>query len=142
MRRDSSPGTNPDFVLAMKHLFNREQMLKSIALGHGVVANDQPIAPSNRFYFKGLPQRPYDPEKAKWHLQKANLGSTADPGGGSPAATNSVEMALVMQHAAKQIGLNLDVKRMPADGYWSHALDEAPGGLRQRQPAPQRRPGC
>ena len=31
MRRDSSPGNNPDFVLAMKHLFNREQMLKSIA---------------------------------------------------------------------------------------------------------------
>ena len=141
MRRDSSPGNNPDFVLAMKHLFNREQLLKSIQLGRGVVANDQPIAPSNRFYFKGLPQRPYDPEKAKWHLQKANLGSTAIPVVVSPAATNSVEMALVMQHAAKQIGLNLDVKRMPADGYWSHALDEAPGGLRQRQRAPQRRPG-
>src|SRR5688500_18366841 len=26
MRRDSTPGSNPDFVLAMKHLFNREQM--------------------------------------------------------------------------------------------------------------------
>ena len=25
MRRDSTPGNNPDFVLAMKHLFNREQ---------------------------------------------------------------------------------------------------------------------
>jgi peptide/nickel transport system substrate-binding protein len=129
MRRDSSPGNNPDFVLAMKHLFNREQLLKSIQLGRGVVANDQPIASSNRFYFKGLPQRPYDPEKAKWHLQKANLGSTAIPVVVSPAATNSVEMALVMQHAAKQIGLNLDVKRMPADGYWSTHWMKHPVGF-------------
>lgn len=129
MRRDSGPGNNPDFVLAMKHLFNREQLLKSIQLGRGVVANDQPIAPGNRFYFKGLPQRPYDPEKAKWHLQKANLGSTAIPVVASPAATNSVEMALVMQYAAKQIGLNLDVKRMPADGYWSTHWMKHPVGF-------------
>ncbi len=129
MRRDSSPGNNPDFVLAMKHLFNREQLLKSIQLGRGVVANDQPIASNNRFFFKGLPQRAYDPEKAKWHLQKANLGSTPIPVVASPAATNSVETALVMQHAAKQIGLNLDVKRMPADGYWSTHWMKHPVGF-------------
>lgn len=129
MRRDSSPGNNPDFVLAMKHLFNREQLLKSIQLGRGVVANDQPIASNNRFFFKGLPQRAYDPEKAKWHLQKANLGSASIPVVASPAATNSVETALVMQHAAKQIGLNLDVKRMPADGYWSTHWMKHPVGF-------------
>src|SRR5687768_3296783 len=105
MRLDRSPGSNPDFVLAMKHLFNREQMLKSIQLGHGVVANDQPIGPANRFHFKGLPQRAYDPDKAKWHLQKANLGSSPIHVVVSPAATSSVEMALVLQHAAQQIGL-------------------------------------
>jgi peptide/nickel transport system substrate-binding protein len=119
MRRDSGPGSNPDFVMAMKLLFNREQMLKSIQLGRGIVANDQPIAPNNRFYFKGLKQRPYDVDKAKWHLQKANLGRTNIPVVASPAATNSVEMALVLQHAARQAGLNLEVRNMPADGYWS-----------------------
>jgi len=119
MRRDSGPGSNPDFVMAMKLLFNREQMLKSIQLGRGVVANDQPIAPNNRFYFKGLKQRPYDADKAKWHLQKAKLGSTTIPVVASTAATNSVEMALVLQHAARQAGLNLEVRNMPADGYWS-----------------------
>jgi peptide/nickel transport system substrate-binding protein len=129
MRRDSTPGNNPDFVLALKHLFNREQLLKSIQLGRGVVANDQPIATTNRFYFKGLPQRPYDPEKAKWHIQKANLGSAPISVVASPAATNSVEMALVMQHAARQIGLNLDVKRMPADGYWSTHWMKHPVGF-------------
>ncbi|MCU0939753.1 MAG: ABC transporter substrate-binding protein [Burkholderiaceae bacterium] len=129
MRRDSSPGNNPDFVLGMKYLFNREQLLKSIQLGRGVVANDQPIAATNRFFYKGLPQRPYDPEKAKWHIQKANLGSAAIPVVASPAATNSVEIALVMQYAAKQIGLTLDVKRMPADGYWSTHWMKHPVGF-------------
>lgn len=118
-RLDRSPGSNADFVLALKHLFNREQMLRSIQLGHGIVANDQPIAATSRFHFKGLAQRPYDPEKAKWHLQRANLGSAAIPVVASPAATGSVEMALTLQHAAQQVGLNLEVKRMPADGYWS-----------------------
>ena len=129
MRRDSSPGNKPDFVLAMKHLFNREQMIKSIVLGHGAVANDQPIAPNNRFYAKGLKQRPYDPEKAKWHAQKANLGGASIPVVVSPAATNSVEVALVLQHAARQIGLNLDVRKMPADGYWSQHWMKHPVGF-------------
>ena len=129
VRLDRSPGTNPDFVLAMKHLFNREQMLKSIVLGHGVVANDQPISPGNRFYLKGLAQRPYDPEKAKWHLQKAKLGSAPIPVVFSPAATNSAEMALVLQDTAQQIGLNLEMRRMPAEGYWSQHWMKHPLGF-------------
>jgi len=136
MRRDSTPGNNPDFVLAMKHLFNREQMVKSILLGYGEVANDHPVHPSNRLFFKGLKQRPYDPEKAKWHVQKANLGSAAIPVVVSPAATNSAEMALVMQHAARQIGLNLDVRRMPADGYWSQHWMKHPVGFGNINPRP------
>jgi peptide/nickel transport system substrate-binding protein len=129
VRLDRTPGSNPDFVLALKQLLHREQMLKSIQLGHGVVANDQPIAATNRFYFKGLAQRPYDPEKAKWHLQKADIGSTTIPVVASPAATGSVEMALVLQQAARQIGLNLEVKRMPADGYWSTHWMKHPVGF-------------
>jgi peptide/nickel transport system substrate-binding protein len=136
MRRDNGPGANPDFVLAMKHLFNREQMVKSILLGHGEVGNDHPIHSSNRFHFKGLKQRPYDLDKAKWHVQKANLGSAAVPVVVSPAATNSVEMALVMQHDARQIGLNLDVKRMPADGYWSQHWMKHPVGFGSINPRP------
>jgi len=136
MRRDSAPGSNPDFVLAMKHLFNREQMVKSILLGYGEVANDHPIPSSNRFYFKGLKQRAYDPEKAKWHVQKANLGSAPIPIVVSPAATNSAEIALVLQHAARQVGLNLDVRRMPADGYWSQHWMKHPVGFGNINPRP------
>jgi peptide/nickel transport system substrate-binding protein len=136
MRRDSGPGSNPDFVEGMKYLFNREQMVKSIVLGYGVVANDQPIHPSMRFYAKGLKQRPYDADKAKWHLQRANLGSAAIPIVASPAATNSVEMALVLQHAARQAAVDLDVRRMPADGYWAQHWMKHPVGFGNINPRP------
>jgi peptide/nickel transport system substrate-binding protein len=37
-------------------------------------------------------------------------------------------MALMMQQAAQRIGLELELKRMPADGYWSnHWLNSAVG---------------
>ncbi len=136
MRKDIGPGANPDFVLAMKYLFDREQMRKSIALGHAVIANDQPIDPSNRFYFAGCPKRPYDPERAKFHLKKANVGSARIPVVTSPVAMYSVEMALVLQQAGQRIGLNLDVKRMPADGYWSNHWLNSPVGFGNVNPRP------
>lgn len=128
MRKDMGPGANPDFILAMKYLIDREQMKKSVALGHAVLGNDQPIDPTNRFYFAGLPQRPFDLDKAKFHLKKSGIGEAPVPVIASPAALYSVEMALVMQQAGQKIGLNLDVKRMPADGYWAnHWLNSAVG---------------
>ena len=136
MRREGGPGSNPDFVLAMKYMFDREQMKRSIALGHAVVANDQPIDPTNRFYFAGLPQRAFDLDKAKFHLQRANLGSAPIPVVASPAALYSVEMALVMQQTAQKLGLNLDVKRMPADGYWSNHWMKSPVGFGNVNPRP------
>jgi peptide/nickel transport system substrate-binding protein len=135
MRKDTGPGTNPDFLLAMKYLFDREQMKKSIALDQAVVGNDQPIDPTNRFHFAGLPQRPFDPEKAKFHLKKSGV-TGAVPIVASPAALYSVEMALVLQQTAKGIGLDLDLKRMPADGYWSNHWLNSPVGFGNVNPRP------
>jgi len=135
MRGDVGPGTNPDFALAMKYLFDREQMKKTIALGNAVVANDQPIDPTNRFYFKDLPQRAFDLDKAKFHLKKSGVSGKI-PVVASPAAQYSVEIALVMQQTAQRIGLDLDVKRMPADGYWSNHWLNSPVGFGNVNPRP------
>ena len=135
MRRDTGPGANPDFVMAMKYLFDREQMKKTIALDYAVVANDQPIDPTNRFYFKELPQRPFDIEKAKFHFQKSGVTGKI-PVVASPAAQYSVEIALVMQQTAQRIGMDLDIKRMPADGYWSNHWLNSPVGFGNVNPRP------
>jgi peptide/nickel transport system substrate-binding protein len=136
LRRDSSPGNNPDFVLGMKYLFNREQMIKTIMLGHGVLGNDQPIHPAMRFYFNGLKQRAYDPEKAKWHLQRANIGSAAIPMIVSPVASGSIEIATFLQREAAKAGVNFEMRRMPADGYWAQHWMKHPVGFGMIQPRP------
>jgi peptide/nickel transport system substrate-binding protein len=134
MRKDTGPGANPDFALAMKHLLDREQMKKAIALDFAVLGNDQPIDPTNRFYAK-LPQRPFDLDKAKFHLQKSGITGRV-PVVTSPAAMYSTEFALLMQQSAQRIGLDLDVKRMPADGYWSSHWLNSPVGFGNVNPRP------
>jgi peptide/nickel transport system substrate-binding protein len=120
MRMDAAPGNNPDFVLAMKYLVDREQARAAVFRGLAVVANDQPIPPSHRYYLAGLPQRPYDPDKAKFHLQKAGMVGQTVPIVASQAANGSIEMSVLMQQSAQKAGLNITVNRVPADGYWSN----------------------
>ncbi|WCM89934.1 ABC transporter substrate-binding protein [Acidovorax sp. NCPPB 3576] len=135
LRKDMGPGANPDFILAMKYLFDREQMKKSIALDYAVIANDQPIDPTNRFYFKDLPQRAFDLDKAKFHLQKSGVTGKV-PVVTSPAAMYSTETALLLQQSVQRIGLDLDIKRMPADGYWSNHWLNSPVGFGNVNPRP------
>jgi peptide/nickel transport system substrate-binding protein len=136
MRQDADPTRNPDFVLTMKYLFDREQMRSAIFRGYAVIGNDQPVDPSNRFYNADLPQRPFDPEKAKFHLKKAGLVNVTIPIVASPAADNSIDMALLMQQSGQKIGLNLDIKRVPADGYWSNSWMKQPLGFGNINPRP------
>ena len=110
-------------------------MKKTIALDYAVLGNDQPIDPTNRFHFKDLPQRSFDLDKAKFHLQKSGVTGKI-PMVVSPAAMYSVEIALLLQQAGQRIGLDIDVKRMPADGYWSNHWLNSPVGFGNVNPRP------
>lgn len=120
MRDGLGPVQNPDFTLAMKYLLDRETIHRVGFRGFGTIGNDQPVAPGHRYHFAGLPQRPYDPEKAKFHLKKSGVAGRSLPLVASDAATGSLEIAQLMQLSAQQIGLKLDIKRVSADGYWSN----------------------
>jgi peptide/nickel transport system substrate-binding protein len=137
MRRDNTITGNPDFVEGMKYLFDREQIRTAVFRGYAVIGNDQPIPPGHRYYFAGLPQRPYDPDKAKFHLQKAGaVGLTLPPIYATSDANGSIEMAEMMQLTAQKIGLNLAVNRVPADGYWSNHWMKHPLGFGSINPRP------
>lgn len=136
MRQDMAPGRSADFTQAMKLLFDRARIVESVALGNAIVANDQPIHPSNRFWFAGLPQREADLDKARYHFRRSGLGSTPIPVVASPAASYSVEMTLVLQQAASKIGMNLQLQRMPPDGYWSNHWGKSAVGWGNVNPRP------
>ncbi|MFM0340653.1 ABC transporter substrate-binding protein [Paraburkholderia fungorum] len=120
---------NDDFRRGMMYLQDREQMRRAIFQGYGAIGNDQPIDPTNKYYLAGLPQRAFDPDKAKFHFQKAKVGSAPIQIFASPAAEGSVEMAMFLQQVAPQAGLNLQVSRVPADGYWSNHWMKHPLGF-------------
>ena len=136
MRDNLGPLKNPDFVLAMKYLQDREQIRKVSMRGYATIGNDQPIQPNNRYYLAGLPQRTYDLDKAKYHLQKSGMAGSTVPLIASTAANGSVDTAQIMQLSAQKVGLNLDIKRMPADGYWSNHWAKHPLSFGNINPRP------
>ncbi len=136
MRQDRAPANNPDFVLAMKHLIDREQVRNAIFRGFAVVANDQPLPPTHRYFNAGIPQRPFDLDKAKFHLQKSGLAGQKFTVVASAAAEGSIDMAVLLQQSAQKIGLGLQVNRVPGDGYWSNHWMKHPLGFGNVNPRP------
>ncbi|RCS22566.1 ABC transporter substrate-binding protein [Phyllobacterium salinisoli] len=136
MRLDMEPGNKADFVAGMKYLINREQIQKSVMRGLAELANDQPISPASIYYNAELKPKAYDPEKAKFHFEKAGVIGQSIPVVASDAATASVDMATLVQQAGAEIGMKLDVQRVPSDGYWSNYWLKAPVHFGNINPRP------
>ena len=125
MLANQLPGNNPDFVKGMKLLQRREQMVKSLLQGHGTVGNDHPINASYGADFcADLPLRPYDPDQAKHYIQKSGISSAeilvAEV---LPGITG---MCLMWQRECQKIGFDLQIKKVPTDGYWGAVWLKAP----------------
>ncbi len=116
-----APFDNRDVRLALKYAVNREDMLRKIHRGYGWVGNDHPVPPNDPYFNAELPQRTYDPDKAKFHLKKAGLSSLDVTLSAADAAFNgAVDAAVLFGEQAKAAGINLKVAREPNDGYWSN----------------------
>jgi peptide/nickel transport system substrate-binding protein len=126
IRLDQGFGQKKDFIDGMKYLVNREQIVKSALRGLGVVGNDQPISPANVFHNADLKPKAYDPEKAKFLFQKAGVLGQSIPVITSDAANSAIDMAMIIQASGAEIGMKLDVQRVPSDGYWDNYWLKAP----------------
>lgn len=120
LRQDVAPTNNPDFVQAIKYLQNRERMRTTVLEGYGTIANDQPVPPWHPYYLADLPQRPYDPDRAAFHIKRANLSGAGGDLVTSPNIEGALDNALLLQQSANRAGLKLNVRRVPYDGYWSN----------------------
>lgn len=118
-RQDMMPSGNRDLVLAMKHLMDRERLVRGVLAGHGSFGNDQPINKAYADFCPDIPQRTLDPDKAKFHFQKSGIGSTEIPIVAAELMPGTLDQALNLQRDAAKIGLNIAVKRVANDGYWS-----------------------
>jgi len=120
MRTDLAPFDNNHVRMALKLSIDREEVLDKVLNGHGLVGNDHPISPANRYYNGELEQRAYDPEKAKWHLKQAGMSKLeVELSASDGLYAGAVDTAVLYSEHAKAAGIQLTPKRVPDDGYWS-----------------------
>ncbi len=125
-----APFDNNDVRLALKYGVDRADMVKKILQGHGAVGNDHPIGPANQYL--AAPddiggQREFDPDKAKHHLKKAGLdGLKVDLSASDGAFVGAVDAAILFQASAGKAGIEINVVRESADGYWSNVWLKKP----------------
>lgn len=118
---------NADVRLAMKLAIDREAVLTTIQAGYGSIANDQPISVAYAYHNPNLAQHSYDPEQAKFLLNRAGVSGLTVPLHVSELPfTGATNMAqLYAQHAAAA-GITINVQREPDDGYWSSIWGQRP----------------
>ena len=120
MRTDTAPFDDNNVRMALKLSLDRDALLRNVLRGHGSVGNDHPISIANRYHAADLPQRIYDPDKAKFHLKKAGLSSlTVDLSAADAAFAGAVDAAVLYKEHAAKAGITINVVREPNDGYWS-----------------------
>lgn len=121
MNTTAVPYTDNNVRMALKHALDRKALLQTILHGHGEVANDHPISSGYRFFNSELPQREYDPEKAKFYLKQAGLGSLkVDLSAADAAFAGAVDTAVLFKEHAAKAGIDINVVREPNDGYWKN----------------------
>ena len=123
----NSPFGNPDFRKAMKHAVDREMVVKNILRGYAKVGNDNPITPAYRFYNDALEQHKYDPDKAKFYLNKAGVSNVSlDLSVSNAPYAGAVDSAVLFKEHTAKAGINLNITREPEDGYWTNVWRKKP----------------
>ena len=127
MNVTAKPFDDPNVRMALKYSVDRETVLQNVFLGHGLVGNDNPIAPTVKFATNPEPKHVYDPAKAKEYLNKAGLDSLkVDLSVADAAFAGAVDSALVWKESAKACGIDINVIKEPDDSYWDNVWLKKP----------------
>ncbi|MFT5221292.1 MAG: peptide/nickel transport system substrate-binding protein [Planctomycetota bacterium] len=120
MFADVAPFDNLDVRLALKYAIDREDIVKKIMFGTATVGNDYHVSPAMPYAPTDIPQRPYDPDKAKFHLKKSGVGKlNVNLSAADSILPGAVDMCVLYSEHAKKAGIQINAVREANDGYWS-----------------------
>ncbi|OIQ25636.1 MAG: peptide ABC transporter substrate-binding protein [Alphaproteobacteria bacterium MedPE-SWcel] len=125
MHCDTDPFANNDVRLALKYGINRQEMVDKILNGYGTIGNDTPINASYPL-FTELEQREYDPDKAKFHMQKSGYDGSILLRTSDNSFPGAPDASALFQQTCATAGIDLEIKREPNDGYWSEVWNAQP----------------
>ncbi|MEV0245606.1 ABC transporter substrate-binding protein [Nocardia sp. NPDC050712] len=124
MRVDTAPFDDPRVRQAMRLAVNREAMVEAVYYGYAEIGNDV-YGNSAPYYNNTLPQRTYDPQRARELLRAAgreNLTVTLPTADGMPGM---LESATLFAEHAKAAGITVNLESVPADTYFSQVSGKA-----------------
>ncbi|MCP4979918.1 MAG: ABC transporter substrate-binding protein [Gammaproteobacteria bacterium] len=117
---DHAPFDNVDVRLALKYAIDRKEIVEKIMFGTATVGNDYHVSSGMPYAPTDIPQRPYDPDKAKFHLKKAGVSSlNVDLSAADSILPGAVDLCVLYSEHAKKAGISINPVREANDGYWS-----------------------
>lgn len=125
MNTNTAPYKDPRVRQAMKLLIDRKQAIQAAAGGYAEIGNDL-FARHDPLYASDIPQRAFDPDKARSLLKAAGALDQQFTLYTSDAAPGAVPLALVFAQGAKKAGIKLDVKTVPASTFWDTTWGHQP----------------
>ncbi|HEU5419890.1 MAG TPA: ABC transporter substrate-binding protein [Streptosporangiaceae bacterium] len=121
MRTDQAPFTDPRVRQAIALTLNRPAIVQALFKGFADLGNDSPFAPVFPSTDTSIPQRAQNLAKAKQLLSAAGHGS----GFKTQLIGNDMleipQYAQIVAQAAKQVGINIDVKIESSSVYYGKA---------------------
>ena len=115
--KNTAPGENDDFVKGMQYIMDRERIVNRILKGKGSLGNDTPVMSAHGPDFcSELPQREFDPDRAKDYFKKSGVSGAELYV--APVISGVEETVLLAQANCAKIGFDLQIKKVPTDGYW------------------------
>ena len=125
MRLDVPPFDNYDLRMALKLAVNRQELVTKILFGYGSLGNDSPLSPvANRYAARTIPQREFDSDRALFHYRRSGHAGRLPLSASDAAFTGAVDASQLIASSASSIGIDVDVIREPADGYWDNVWNK------------------
>ena len=110
----------------MKSAVDRERYAELVFQGYAAPGRDHPIPEHDPMHCDDIPIPQFDPEKAKYYLKQAGQENTVFEISASDANGGGMNANLVLAEMANEAGINVKVKRVPTDGFWSDVWMKAP----------------
>ena len=126
MHCDTPPFDNNDLRLALKLAVNRKEMVEKILLGYGALGNDFPINAAYGLFPDDIPQREYDPAEAASRYKRSGHSGPIVLRVAENAFPGAVDAVALYKQSAAKAGIEIEIKREPADGYWSNVWNVQP----------------
>ncbi len=118
MRLDRDPFIDNRVRQAFRYMVDRDQIIRQVLAGHGKIGNDLPSW-FDADYAREIPQRPYDPERAKALLKAAGKERLTVTLHTSDAAPAMLDSSTLIAEQAKKVGVRIVLAKHPADQYYS-----------------------